>query len=243
MKSLLAASVLLATSFLTPANAITINASDIGLTGTTVVQGMVDIGNTHTVIPGLTGSLGLTFLGRTGTLWNFAYTVTNTSSGNVTGSSISNFGLDVTPNLAASGSTATGLFGGSVSTPGNEPVGIGNVDFCASTGPSCPGGASNGVDIGQSTSGLFSLNFTSVLGSITLDAADMRWQEITGTFNGQRLPESGAGTNGSVCPGCTITPVNAVPGPIAGAGIPGLLAACITLIGLAKRRRQRLAIG
>ena len=34
--------------------------------------------------------------------------------------------------------------------------------------------------------------------------------------------------------------VQAVPGPIAGAGIPGLLAACFGLIGLARRRRRRL---
>ena len=33
----------------------------------------------------------------------------------------------------------------------------------------------------------------------------------------------------------------AVPGPIAGAGLPGLMAACIGLIGLARRRRQKIA--
>lgn len=32
-----------------------------------------------------------------------------------------------------------------------------------------------------------------------------------------------------------------VPGPIAGAGLPGLVAACVGLIGLARRRRQKLA--
>lgn len=34
--------------------------------------------------------------------------------------------------------------------------------------------------------------------------------------------------------------INAVPGPVVGAGLPGLIAACLTLIGLAKRRRRRL---
>lgn len=33
--------------------------------------------------------------------------------------------------------------------------------------------------------------------------------------------------------------VNAVPGPVAGAGIPGIVAACIGLFGLAKNRRRR----
>jgi len=38
-----------------------------------------------------------------------------------------------------------------------------------------------------------------------------------------------------------VAPFAAVPGPVAGAGIPGLIAACGLLIGFAKRRRQKLA--
>jgi hypothetical protein len=46
----------------------------------------------------------------------------------------------------------------------------------------------------------------------------------------------GGGTSGY---GGTLSTTLAVPGPIAGAGLPGLLAGCIALWGLAKRRRTR----
>jgi len=36
--------------------------------------------------------------------------------------------------------------------------------------------------------------------------------------------------------------VTAVPGPLAGAGIPGLLAACFTMVGLARRRRKAVGL-
>ncbi len=48
---------------------------------------------------------------------------------------------------------------------------------------------------------------------------------------------------GECCSGQSIMKVNlpfeAVPGPIAGAGIPGLVAGCFALVGLARRRRQQ----
>jgi hypothetical protein len=39
-----------------------------------------------------------------------------------------------------------------------------------------------------------------------------------------------------------ISTASAVPGPVVGAGLPGLIAACVTLIGLAKRRRNKLVV-
>ena len=50
-------------------------------------------------------------------------------------------------------------------------------------------------------------------------------------------------TYGECCSGPAVLqidlPFQAVPGPIAGAGIPGLVAGCFALVGLARRRRQQ----
>ena len=48
------------------------------------------------------------------------------------------------------------------------------------------------------------------------------------------------GCTGEACTGATGATVG-VPGPIVGAGLPGLLAACFGMIALAKRRRNKLA--
>jgi hypothetical protein len=188
-----------------PASAVTVGINDIGLSGTTAIQGSVE-GN---VVPGLTGTLYLEYDGATlnanGTYtWNFDYTVTNTSSGAIT-SRISSFALNTTPNPLAV--TSTGLFD-HIETNVQLPniFGQGVTDFCASAGNnSCSGG--DGLTNGQSASGEFNLNFAGSVSAITLDDAFLRFQSITGTAFGN----SGLGLNTDVCVGCVPTPTAAVP--------------------------------
>ena len=220
-----------------PAKAVVLQATDVGASGTTTIQGFVDVNGQATSIPGLTGSLYLEYDGLTngGLTWNFDYTVTNTSSGTVD-ARLSSFALGLSPNPVSA--TSTGLFG--FAQVGNNlypnVAGANNiVDVCfGSSFNTCGGGL--GLLDGQSASGEFTLTFSTVLSSIDLQAALARFQSIDGSpfnFNGA----SGVGFNvGDV----NITPF-AVPGPLAGAGIPGLVMALGGLIAFNRRRRQRLA--
>ena len=229
-KYALAAATLLALA--APAFAVVLDADDVGLTGTTTLQGQVG----GAPVAGLSGTLGLTFVSITGggTIWNFGYAVDNTTSGGLT-SELSGFGLNTTPNL--SGATATGLYSASVTTNAQLSSGT-TIDFCASAGPTCSGGASNGIDPDDPiATGTFSLIFASAQTSISLDAAFGRFQGITGNgFSG----DSGIGTNPDVCVGCV--PFQ-VPGPALGAGIPGMIAGALGLWALVRRRQRHELVG
>jgi hypothetical protein len=220
------------------ANAVTIGVNDIGATGTTTINGIVDPG--PVVVPGLHGTLGLTYDGAVtngnGTqTWTFDYSVTNNSSAPTTQSRIASFGFATTPNVVANSLTSTGLFNLALTNTNGFPN-VGGADaiieMCFSAGNNaCSGGG--GLFIGQTAVGQFTLTFASAQTSISLDDALFRWQDITTPG----FATSGVGINNDV----QINPLAAVPGPVAGAGIPGLIAACGMLIGFAKRRRQRLA--
>jgi hypothetical protein len=60
-----------------------------------------------------------------------------------------------------------------------------------------------------------------------------------GTSDFFRIVNGGTGNTAGQITGISI---NAVPGPIVGAGLPGLIAACFGLIALARRRRSRNAV-
>jgi len=200
-KALLTAAALLCTAFASPASsAVVLNASDIGASGTTIIQGQID----GVVIPGLTGTLFLEYTGRTNSnlQWNFLYTVTNTSGGQIDEARISSFGLNTTPNL--SGASSTGVYGFSQVGTNGYPGFIPTVEMCAgSSSNTCAGG--NGLLEGGSASGTLALTFAQVNGSITLDAAFMRFQSIEWAGRG----DSGAGINSD--PQINLTSVPPVP--------------------------------
>jgi len=88
------------------------------------------------------------------------------------------------------------------------------------------------------------LTFT--LSSATgLSLADFTELSKNGDQNAYLALDIISGTTGKTgvvdCCGPGITPFSAVPGPIVGAGAPGLVAACIALFGL-HRRRRKLAV-
>lgn len=238
MQKILAAAVMVWAMTAT-ANAVTVNASDVGFNGTTNIQGYVDAPNA-TSIPGLTGSLFLEFNGTSngGRTWNFDYTVTNTSSGAITGSRISSFGFGTTPNVTSVQST--GLFDLAL-TPTNGFPNVNGamaiIEMCFSAGNNaCSGG--DGVTKGNNASGTFALTFANASPFITLDAALFRFQSINSGAPFNFHDASGVGFNTT---DVVINPNVAVPGPAVGAGIPGLIAACAALGMLIRRRRQRLA--
>ena len=202
------------------ADAITLDSSSVGQTISLGYNGMAD-GNT---ITGLTGATTLKLTSINGTSYNFDYTVTNTTSGQVD-SRISSFGFDTNPDISSATSTGTyanSVLGGQVPTPFN------NVDVCFKAGGSNSCSGSGGVLDGQTGSGTLSLSFASAPSSLTLSDFFVRYQSITGA--GYVTSATGAGTITSSGGSTGGTPV---PEP----GMIGLFG--LGLIGLALARRRQ----
>ncbi|MCJ2181620.1 cistern family PEP-CTERM protein [Novosphingobium sp. 1949] len=181
------------------ADAITLDASDVGNSYTLTYDGYKD----GTTVDGLTGTITLTLVAVTDTAYTFSYTVTNTTSDPVTGSRISSFSLNTDPTIDTA--TSTGAFS-YTTLDSTYPNGIGTVDVCfkdAATG-SCAGGGSGGLTLGESGSGTFTLTFSQAVDSITLSDFYLRYQSITGVDG--VTSASGTGTLTSTSSGGTAVP-------------------------------------
>jgi len=161
-----------------PAGAVTITSADVGDTGTGTFNGLI---NGTTPVPELGGSLmlGLTTVNFNTNTWTFSYSLTNTTDAPWT-SEISAFGFNVDPTLNSA--TSTGYFPKAVMNV-NVSGGVGTMDFCATAGPTCNGGGSNGLVNDATGTGTFTLDFDGTANSstvITLDDFFIRYQAING---------------------------------------------------------------
>ena len=222
-------------AFAGTAQAVIVNATDIGASGTTSIQGFVDVNNVAVPIPGLTASLFLQFDGVTGNTWNFDYTITNTSSGNISTARLSSFGLATTPDPIAASST--GLYQYAIVNPSFPNVGGAgqNIDVCFGSSPgTCSGG--NGLLPGQSASGEFDLTFAMALSSLSLDSAFARFQSINSGPPFNFAGASGVGINNDL----SINPVDINPVPLPAAA--WMFLAGIAGLGVLARKKKQAAL-
>lgn len=140
-------------------------------------------------VAGLSSSLTLQFLGAANNVYTFSYTLQNTSSAPTLTSRLNAFAFDTNPNVVTNGATV--LSGGvltNVTQNSNMPNGVGNVEICL-TANNCSGGRNGGLNIGQSTTGSFSLDFgNAVFADLVLSNFAVRYQNLSGP------PSSGSGT-------------------------------------------------
>lgn len=172
------------------AGVITVDPSDIGTSFTVNYDGFSD----GRVIEGLTGQTTFTLTGVSGASYSFSYTVTNTSSDPIDASRISIFGFDTDPDIISASSTGTF---NQTATNGNVPNGFGQVELCfkGGSGPSCSGGGRSGVNLGDSTTGALTLNFSALPDELTLSNFFIRYQAIEG--DGASGSATGRSTLGS----------------------------------------------
>lgn len=177
------------------------------------------------LVSGLTGQGTFTLTSIVGSTFNFNYSIENTSGSPITGSRISGFGFDISPNhTSASGSAPF-----SVAASGNLP-GHGNIDVCFKAGggaANCAGGGGGGVTQGNTSAGTFSLTFVPGTTGFNIEDAFVRYQSINSAQLGLR--------DGS---GIGFGSVPAVPEPATWL----MMIAGFGMVGAALRRRQRATV-
>ena len=173
-------------------------------------------------VPGLMSALTLSLTSAVNGLYTFTYTVKNTSEAPTTSARLNAFGFNTNPNVTVNGASISGSLFDQIRYNTNVPNGVGNIELCFTT-HNCAGGGSEGLLIGQSGSGSFSLKFGSTnLPTLTLDNFAVRYQAIEAPGISQ-----GSGT-GAI--------VTAVPEP----GTWGLMLFGFGAIGVGMRRRRRV---
>ncbi len=148
-----------------------------------------------TAIPGLTGSLELEVLGKSGKDWTLGYTIKNLADASKFESArISAFGFNTEPDI-----DKTFYLSGPYTTltSGNVPEGFGKVEFCGSAGPNCAGGAGGGTTLGDTSTGSFTLRLESLANSLVISNQYIRWQSLDSKHY-DFVGESGVGTPGAV---------------------------------------------
>lgn len=174
-----------ATSFLNGAT-VSLDRTD-DFSWTTVYQASAGNG-----LAGTTGAIRFNFLNANaaGTVWNFSYSVDNTSTAQSAGSELSSFGFDVSTRPVSVSTGTTDLFSATLNA-GNFN-GLGTRDLCFYAGPNCNGGASRGITASQApAAGTFSLTFSTGVNTLLVDDFVARWQS---TGSNRQGSASGSGT-------------------------------------------------
>ena len=159
------------------AEPIMLDGGDVGSSYTIDFDGFV---NGDQTVDGLGAQLTLTLTSIIGNVYNFAYSLTNTTDPSTgVDSRVSGFAFNTDPAIA--GATSTGTYNNAI-VGGTYPNQVGSVDVCfqGSKSSSCSGGGSGGVFTGDTGTGTLSLNFDQALSSLTLDDFFVRYQSITG---------------------------------------------------------------
>jgi hypothetical protein len=229
--ALAAGSIALAGTF-APAQAFTfsggsvtgITADDIGSSFTIDFDGSVE----ETDVAGLTSEALFTLTGFDGLSALFDVVLTNTSSGDITGSRVSALGFDIAPDI--SGATVLGDFAVTV-LDSAFPNQFGDIDLCVKNGQAnnCQGGVGTGNDggplIGNSFNFDLTLAWSDEISSFDLSNFGVRYQSIDSSALGLR-GDSGTGRG---------TPTTSVPEPAATAAL-GMFA--LVGLGMSKKKNK-----
>ena len=154
-------------------------------------------------VPGLTASALLTVQSISSNSVALSITLSNTTGAPWDSAGVSAFGFDTSPNVS-SATLSSSVFG-NVNLGKHFPNGFGGIDVCIiNNRNNCTGGAGGGLEIGESTQALLTLNFAGSVGAIELDNFGVRYQSLSS----KELGFSGASGTGRV-----VRPGNPIPEP------------------------------